>query len=104
MIQNHPFSSNAGAYSTEQQTDLSISPDLLWRTIQNNFSQVAWRKAISPQKQVNTLNTLDKDEAEHKPVYPTYNQSKLTGSPAFKELKNLIITILSNNRRTKPQQ
>lgn len=46
MLQNRSFSPKSGAYSNDQQTELLISPDLLWRIIQDNFSQIAWRKAF----------------------------------------------------------
>lgn len=84
---------------TEQtNTPMSISPELLWAVIQKNFVQVAWRRAIPPQKQASTSQN---DELGHKAIYPTYNKSKFTGSPAFKELKNLIIVILTSQTSKK---
>ncbi len=77
----------------QTNTPMSISPEFLWAIIQKNFAQVAWRRATPPQKQASATQN---DELGRKAIYPAYNKSKFTGSPAFKELKNLIIVILTS--------
>ncbi len=80
-----------------------ISPELFrffFILINQNVAaaDIAWRKATYPKEP--EIAKIAKDDASSN----DYNKSKLTGSPAFKELKNLIITILlSNGMRAKSQ-
>ncbi len=102
MMQHSKFLTNskpsAGAtthVSFSQDEKLASRPELFWAfTIllnQSSLVDIAWRKATYDKKQV---STLEKDEATEN---PSYNKNKFTGSPAFKELKNLIVAILSSN-------
>jgi hypothetical protein len=100
MIQSGKFLGRPTAYTEGENTVVSfslpgISPELLWGIIQGNFAQVAWRKAVHEKNQV---STHEKDALANKAVYPAYNKSKFTGSPAFKELKNLILIILTSQK------
>ena len=73
-----------------------LSPECVWNMIfTSKMAEIAWRKPISGKSQAESQSTSNNH---------LYAQSKLTGSPAFKELKNLIVAILLNNSgKNKPQ-
>ena len=88
----------------ERETSFAaISPELFlafnFFINQTSFGGIAWRKAVDDKPQT---NALDKNDLTSKPLHI---KNQFTGSPAYKELKNLIATILLNSstQKTKPE-
>lgn len=66
---------------------------------QEKFANIAWRKATGSTSQTKPTSDKNGHNTNH-----FYARGLLTGSPAFKELKNLVVAIiLSSNKRIKPQ-
>ena len=76
-----------------------LSPECIWNMIfTSKMAEIAWRKPISSKSQTESQTIGAAQSGNH-----FYAQSKLTGSPAYKELKNLIVAILlNNNAKNKP--
>lgn len=79
-----------------QTPQAKISPELFWTFVDifnnpNLLARIAKRQAGSK----NQASAFDRGELVNKPAH---NKSKFTGSPAFKELKNLIVVILTSQK------